>query len=303
MLIQEKQRILIVDDERFNLNVLANILRTDYSLILAKNGIQALERALKQPPDLILLDVMMPDMDGYQVMYNLKNNELLKDIPVIFVSALSEVEDEEKGLLLGAVDYITKPFSPAIVRARVGNHMKIVRQRKLLEKFALLDGLTEIPNRRNFMERFSQEWKRAVRNKMPLSLAIVDVDYFKQYNDNYGHSMGDVALKAVASVLSNELKRPADFAARIGGEEFVVLLAESTAKGAHQLAESIRSSVESLQIKHVHSTLNRLTVSIGGATIIPITGYQDHLFECADQMLYRAKGEGKNRVVWQDVSL
>lgn len=303
MLIQEKQRILIVDDERFNLNVLANILRTDYSLILAKNGIQALERALKQPPDLILLDVMMPDMDGYQVMYNLKNNELLKDIPVIFVSALSEVEDEEKGLLLGAVDYITKPFSPAIVRARVGNHMKIVRQRKLLEKFALLDGLTEIPNRRNFMERFSQEWKRAVRNKMPLSLAIVDVDYFKQYNDNYGHSMGDVALKAVASVLSNELKRPTDFAARIGGEEFVVLLAESTAQGAHQLAESIRSSVESLQIKHVHSTLNRLTVSIGGATIIPITDDQDHLFECADQMLYRAKGEGKNRVVWQDVSL
>ena len=297
----EKPRILIADDERFNLNVLADLLKPGATVILAKNGIQALERANKQPPDLILLDIIMPEMDGYQVLRQLKNKKTTRDIPVIFISALAEVEDEEKGLLLGAVDYITKPFHPAIVQARVRNHLQIVRQRKLLENVALLDGLTEIPNRRSYNERFAQEWKRAVRNRSPLSLALLDVDYFKQYNDKYGHARGDDALKAIGALLSRLIKRPADFAARFGGEEFVILLPDTAEQGAEQVAESIRSEIEDLHIAHGCSpACGCLTVSIGGATLMPVAADPDQaLIETADQMLYEAKKQGRNRVLWQ----
>ncbi len=305
MNIPTEQQILIVDDERININILASILKADYTLLYAKNGTQALERAARQLPDLILLDVMMPDMNGYELMSKLKNDEHLKDIPVIFISALSKSEEEEKGLLLGAVDYITKPFNPAIVKARVRNHMKLVRQRKLLEKYALLDGLTEIPNRRSFSERFTLEFKRAIRNQTHLSLAIIDVDCFKQYNDNYGHAMGDIALKKLAVVLSERMMRPADFAARVGGEEFAVLLPETPAAGAYKLADMIRVSVEMLKIEHRYFPVaNILTVSIGGVSLIPSTDDQEeNLYEYADQMLYQAKNQGRNRVVWQNLDL
>lgn len=302
MITNEKERILIVDDERMNLTILADILKTKYTVLLAKNGKQALERALKQQPDLVLLDIMMPDMDGYQVLRAMKENDVLKDIPVIFITALSDAEDEEKGLVLGAVDYITKPFHSAIVLARVNNHLKIVRQRKLIESIALLDDLTEIPNRRNYEKRLSNEWKRAIREKIPLSIAMLDVDYFKQYNDNYGHPQGDHALKLVASVISNILKRPADFVARVGGEEFVIIMPHNEQQGAYELAEIIRASIENLQIEHNFSAVsNILTVSIGGTSCIPKQENQlKDFIDLIDQMLYKAKKEGRNRVVWSD---
>jgi diguanylate cyclase (GGDEF)-like protein len=304
MSIREAEKILIVDDEHINISILASILKTDYTLLFAKNGSQALQRAVQQMPDLILLDVMMPDINGYELMNLLKNDEQLKDIPVIFVSALSKLEDEEKGLLLGAVDYISKPFNPAIVKARVRNHMKLVRQRKLLEKYALLDGLTEIPNRRSFSERWKLEFRRAIRDRTPLSLAILDVDFFKQYNDNYGHAMGDIVLKKLAVALSEKIKRSTDFAARVGGEEFAIIFPETSAQGAYQLAENIRAAASGLAIEHRYSPAdtNVLTVSIGGVSFIPSDlDSAEKFYEYADQMLYQAKNQGRNQVMWQDL--
>ncbi|MBI9088365.1 MAG: diguanylate cyclase [Desulfobacterium sp.] len=297
----KKQRILVVDDERFNLNVLADLLKADYTVILAKHGEQALERAEKQPPDLILLDIMMPGMDGYQTLKALKETQTTRDIPVIFITALGGGEEEEKGLLLGAVDYVTKPFHPAIVLARIKIHLKIVRQRKLLESIALLDGLTEIPNHRSFTERFSQEWQRAIRNRVPLSLGILDVDHFKQYNDTYGHGQGDAVLKTIAAMLTRELKRTTDFAARYGGEEFVMLMPETDAQGAAKLAKRICKAMETLGIEHAGSTASQwLTVSIGGATLVPsMEQTARQLFENADKMLYEAKRKGRNQATWQ----
>ncbi len=299
-MVEEKATILVVDDERANLNILADILKEKYKVILAKNGKQALERALIQLPDLILLDIIMPDLNGYQILYEIKNNDLLKEIPVIFISALSNDKDEERGLVLGAVDYITKPFNKATVSARVNNHIKIVRQRKLIENIALLDGLTEIPNRRNYDKRINMEMARAVRENTPLSLLMLDIDFFKQFNDYYGHSKGDEALKSVAGALINTIVRPTDFAARIGGEEFVILLPNTSPEGARHTAELIRAAIEALGIPHQYSAVaSVLTVSIGGASWLP-----DHdsglpnLLDTADKMLYRAKNEGRNRVAW-----
>lgn len=297
----EKCSILIVEDETINLNMLTGILQDEYSLILEKRGSKALERAERQQPDLILLDVMIPDLNGYEVITALKNNDRTKEIPVIFVSSLRETADEEKGFMLGAVDYIAKPYNAGIIRARVRTHMKLVSQRKLLERIAMLDGLTEIPNRRSFTERFTQEWERNARNSKPLSLMILDVDSFKQYNDHYGHGMGDIALKAVATAITAVVSRSADFVARIGGEEFAVLLPETLTDGGVEVAEEIRSAIESLCITHGFSgTSACLTVSIGGVTAVPGEGCSPQdLFEMADRMLYKAKGEGKNAVRWE----
>ncbi len=300
MIQEEKASVLIVDDERNNLNILAHILKAKYKVVLAKNGRQAIERAIKQPPDLILLDIVMPDMDGYQVLYELKNDDRLKDIPVIFISALCDDADEEKGLVLGAVDYISKPFSHPIVLARVNNHIKIVRQIKLIESIALLDSVTGIPNRRNYESRIDMEWLRAVRERTVFSLLFLDIDYFKYFNDNYGHSKGDEALKAVANNIYRNIRRPADFAARTGGEEFAVLLPNTEKEGALHQAELIRASVEAMRIPHHYSTVSSvLTVSIGVTYCLPNqeSNLQEFINE-ADKMLYRAKNAGRNQVIW-----
>lgn len=301
----EKKTILIVEDETINLNILISILRDEYTLILEKSGAKAILRAEQQLPDLILLDIMLPDLDGYSIITALKNNDITKEIPVIFISALKDVKDEEKGLMLGAVDYIVKPYNASIIKARVRTHMKLVTQRKLLEKIAMLDGLTEIPNRRSFTERFAHEWDRSVRSGKALSLIVADVDYFKQYNDYYGHGMGDVALKSIASVFVNSLQRTADFAARIGGEEFAVLLPGTSSEGGFEVAEKIRKGIEVLHI--VHENLPErgiLTVSLGGVTLWPGTsGCHFSMFEMADQELYEAKKNGKNLTRWMKTVL
>ncbi len=249
---QEKERILIVDDENMNLRVLADLLKDEYLPILARTGKQALKHAFSnKPPDLILLDVVMPEIGGYEIIKSLKNSDNTKNIPVIFVTALNSIEDEEFGLKLGAVDYITKPFSPPIVKMRVRNHLRIVRQYKLLDQLAYLDGLTEISNRRRFEEVYEREWTRAIRSQTPLSLAMVDVDCFKQYNDNYGHAMGDIALQMIAKNLKRSLMRPADLVARYGGEEFVMMLPETDLHAAKLVAQRSLAMVTELAILHV----------------------------------------------------
>ena len=297
---QEKARILIVDDEKMNLKVLADLLKDDYAPILAISGEQALQHAFgDSPPDLVLLDVVMPQMGGYEVIKNLKNHDKTKNIPVIFVTALSSVEDEEHGLKLGAVDYITKPYSPPIVKIRIRNHLRLVHQYKLLDQLAYLDGLTEIPNRRRFDVVVEKEWARSVRNRSPFSLAMVDVDYFKQYNDHYGHAMGDLALQKIAKALERGLDRPGDFVARYGGEEFVIVMPETDA-AAQVVAERLRQNVVNCNIPHQYSQVaDHVSVSIGLVTIIHTdnTMQPETILKTADQNLYLAKKNGRNQMV------
>lgn len=292
--------LLVVDDEKQNRALLAELLQDEHRVLLAKNGLQALERAREHLPDLILLDILMPEMDGFEVIRALKRDDALRNIPVIFISALDAAGDEEAGLELGAVDYISKPFHPSIVRARIRNHLLAVHQRRLLEQLALLDSLTEIPNRRRFNEVYEHEWRRCLREKQALSMMVIDVDSFKRFNDSQGHAAGDMVLKRVARAIQASLKRSADFVARYGGEEFVVLLPGVEAEGGAVLAEQIRQGVEAEQIPHACSEVGAwVTVSIGGATCEPTTGDIDaDFFRRADSELYRAKATGRNRVCW-----
>ncbi|MDP2903378.1 MAG: diguanylate cyclase, partial [Methylovulum sp.] len=236
----ELPMILIVDDDPTNVRILAEILNPFYRIKVANNGADALEVAQRDQPDLILLDVMMPEMDGFEVCRRLKANSQTQKIAVIFVTAKNTSADEEFGLNLGAVDYITKPFIISIVKARVSTHIRLKQQADLLESLALLDGLTHISNRRRFDETLASEWKRAKRDETPLSLLMIDIDNFKQYNDFHGHGAGDICLQRVAAELSKALSRPGDLVARYGGEEFVVILPDTPLNAALQIAESLR---------------------------------------------------------------
>lgn len=297
-----KQRILIVDDEKFNRQILSELLLPDYEVFLAKNGEQAIERARATPsPDLILLDVLMPGMDGYEVLRCLRADERTRDIPVMFVTGMSEADDEAKGLDMGAVDYVSKPFRSAVVRARVRNHMNYIWHRKQLERDVFIDSLTGIHNRRSFDQTLDTEWKRATRHGKQLSVAMVDIDYFKQYNDTYGHGAGDDALRQIAKAMLKIVTRSGELIARYGGEEFVVLLPEVGPGEAAQIAKRIRHSVEALGINHEKSSVAPVvTISVGGVSTIPcIDSKVADLLALADEQLYLAKRAGRNMVRWE----
>lgn len=292
--------LLVVDDEKQNRLLLTELFDGQYRIIQAKNGVQALEKARQHQPDLILLDVLMPEMDGMAVLHELKRDGSTRHIPVIFVTALDSAADEEKGLDLGAVDYISKPFHPPIVRARVRNHLQLVHQRRLLEQLAALDGLTGIPNRRQFDTALEREWRRCRRNAQPLSLIIADVDFFKKYNDTLGHASGDRVLQEVAATLRQGVRRPADLVARYGGEEFVLLLPETCAANAQLLARNLLNLLQQKALPHPASDVGpHITLSMGGVTAIPAGDAPDpEFFQRADAALYAAKAQGRNRVCW-----
>ena len=292
--------LLIVDDDKHNRLLLTELFEGEYKVIQAKNGLQALERARSHAPDLILLDVLMPEMDGMATIRALKREDATRNIPVIFITALDSPTDEEQGLNLGAVDYIAKPFHPSIVRVRVRNHLQIVHQRRLLEQLAALDGLTGIPNRRRFDESYALEWRRCQRAGQPLSLVVADVDHFKAYNDTLGHAAGDRVLQEVAAVLRQCARRPGDLAARYGGEEFVLLLPETGAQEAQMLAEELRAKLEARGLTHPASPVGAsVTLSIGGASTTPMQAEADPaFFPLADAALYQAKASGRNCVRW-----
>ncbi len=292
--------VLIVDDEKHNRLLLTELFAGQYRVIQAKNGAQAIELAQQHQPDLILLDVLMPDMDGMAVIRTLKREDRTRQIPVVFITALDSAADEELGLELGAVDYITKPFHPSIVRVRVRNHLQIVHQRRLLEQLAALDGLTGIPNRRRFDQALEQEWRRCQRAGQPLSLIVADVDWFKPYNDALGHAAGDRVLQEVAAVLRQGARRPGDLAARYGGEEFVLLLPGTDVPQAQELAEQLRGRVQQLALAHPASPVAPcVTLSLGGASTLAQTSEVDGgFFARADAALYQAKKAGRNRVHW-----
>lgn len=294
--------ILIVDDDRLNRSALAELLQDEGRLLLAKDGASALQIMGREPDiALVLLDVSMPGMDGYEVLQRMRASVELADIPVIFITGMSQEADEERGLLLGAADYVQKPIRPAIVRARVKTHLKLSVQRRTLEAMAMRDGLTGIANRRYFDEVLERSVRQAIRAGTPLGLAIVDVDHFKQYNDHYGHGVGDEALRKVADILRNYMRRPGDLAARYGGEEFVLLLPD--VKDIAMRLEALRRDVREAGIAHERSATDIvLTISGGAAVWSPgpaLTGAD--LLAQADHMLYEAKRQGRNRMVVQQL--
>jgi len=291
--------ILAIDDQNFNLHFLKHHLN-EYRFMGVNSGNEAFVFLELQLPDLILLDVVMPEMDGYAVIRKLKSEERTRNIPVIFVTSLNSVEQEEEGFNLGAVDYIVKPFNPTIVRARIKNTLRLVYQQRLLEKMALIDGLTEVPNRRYFEEVLKKEFYTAIRNQQYFSLIMIDVDNFKDYNDRYGHYRGDEALTLIAKTIKSSLKRPGDFIARYGGEEFAVILPYTDSSGGEKIAEDIRQAVYNANILHLkNSDQPYLSISLGGHSLIPKYDQSAHsIIEKADLSLYKAKHSGRNLVVW-----
>lgn len=289
--------ILLIDDEPANIHLLAHALKERYSLVFATSAERALEIAAETPVHLILLDVMMPGMNGYELLERLKDLEHTRDLPVIFVTARDEVEDEERGLALGAVDYITKPISPAIVRARVRTHLELKRQRDLQARNALRDGLTGIANRRCFDAALERELRLASRSRGTSLLLLLDVDHFKQYNDHYGHAAGDACLRQVAASLESAFARAGDLVARFGGEEFVLLLRHGGL--AEEIARALEA-VRGLALPHGHSSAAPIvTISVGGLAL-RAGDSAAALIAAADVLLYQAKDGGRNRGAWRD---
>lgn len=295
---EQRSSILVVDDDISSLEVLDYILGQQYNVLTANSGKEALTLAREKHPDLILLDIIMPDISGFDLLLELKESDLTRNIPVIFITGLDDIQDEETGFFLGAVDYIAKPIRESILRARVKTHIKIVNQMRTIERLGMLDALTELPNRRNFDQKLAAEWSRGLREETPVGLVILDVDKFKAYNDTYGHPQGDVLLKAVARVLADTLKRPGDAAARWGGEEFVALLPGTPLEGAAAIAEEVRKNIEATIVPlEKGNAPTSVTASFGVAALVPRPDNSaKDLIEAADRRLYKAKSSGRNRV-------
>lgn len=299
-----RPKILIVDDAPENIDILVSLLEQDYQVAATRHGAQVLRMAKKICPDLILLDVVMPDVSGYTVCKQLKADDDLAKTPVIFVSALSSPLDETRAFRMGAVDYITKPFNARVVMARVRTHVELKQKTDALEKLVSRDPLTQVANRKKLDEVLEREWIQSVRSEKSLSLIMLDVDYFKEYNDNYGHVAGDRCLQSVARGIQAALTRPGDFVARYGGDEFAVVLFDSGTQDTLDVIQKILENVESLSLEHHHSQAEkRITLSIGAATLMHQDSLDDDisqsldasvLMRAADEMLYQVKREGRN---------
>ena len=330
--ISPQEKILIVDDQPENIELLSTILATQgYEVTESERGDSAIELALANPPDLILLDICMPGIDGFTVCQILKKDYRTQNIPIIFISALKEIEDKSRAFNFGANDYITKPFHIKEVLIRVENQLKIYRLQselkaknlrletekckllaaenkllklnKKLNKLAILDSLTQLANRHRFDEFLAREWQRGKREKFSLSLILADIDYFKFYNDRFGHQAGDACLQKVAQAISKTVNRPADLVARYGGEEFAVILPQTPAHNALHLAEKIRLEVKKLNLPHPESLAsNIVSLSLGVAAIIPSPRYSiQQLLVTADQALYEAKKYGRDRAILKPI--
>ena len=295
-----KNSILIVDDEVMNITALTYMLSPEYTVYVESDGEGCIETARTLKPDLILLDVVMPGMTGFEVIEILKKSETTQDIPVIFITSLGDIQDEEMGLILGAADYIGKPFSRSIVALRVRNQLKILNQMRVINDLSITDSLTNIGNRRYFNSVLNQEWKRSARNQEKLSFMIMDIDNFKRFNDDYGHLEGDKVLVAVSEIIKNAPTRSTDKLARWGGEEFAVILPKTDLNGAVSVAEKIRGRVEDVKFILANGMEASITISIGVHTIIPKADGDDYTLDCfisdADNALYYAKRTGKNKV-------
>ena len=325
--------ILIIDDNPVNLRLAVDYLEArDFIVLVAQDGESGLQRAKYASPQMILLDVILPGIDGFETCRLLKSDPQTKNIPVIFMTTLVDTEDKVKGFEVGAVDYVTKPIQEAELLARITTHSRVQsltyqlqKQNKLLRQQALelqasrqkaesacselqrlvhLDGLTEVANRRGFDQHLSGEWRRLLREQAPLSLILCDVDYFKRYNDFYGHQAGDVCLKQIAQAIVSVAKRPADLVARYGGEEFAIVLPNTDAEGAVQVAQSIGAEIELLSIPHARSHVSDVvTVSLGISSQVPHPEMSiESLIAMTDSSLYAAKNQGRNTYTLYDAA-
>lgn len=316
--------VLIVDDKEANRNLLSRRLkRQGYRVSMVADGRQALELLEAQNCDLLLLDILMPAMNGYELLSQLKQHELWCDIPVIMIAALNEIDSVVKCIELGAEDYVTKPFNPILLQARISAclekkylrdqerhylkqlaqaHAEILRKNHQLEQMANLDGLTQVANRRHFDAQIRSEWQRLQAEQQPLSLIFLDVDYFKRYNDYYGHLSGDDCLRTIAQTIAQTItqvtSQPNRLVARYGGEEFAILLPHLPLAVAQSIAETICQAVRNLAIAHQPSDVgDSVTASLGVASLIPqVIQSPDVLMDLADRALYRAKHQGRNQV-------
>ncbi len=293
-----RPKLLLVDDQRVNILALNELFGDQCEVFIAQNGEQALQVCRMSLPDLVLLDVQMEGMDGYEVCQRLKADPITRDIPIIFITARGAEQEEVKGLELGAVDFIAKPINPVIVKARVNTHLLLKQQADTLRSSALLDGLTGIANRRKFDEELERDWLQCLREQTSLCVIMMDVDHFKLFNDHYGHLCGDSCLQAVAKAVSSVIKRPYDLVARYGGEEFACLLPNTILSDAVNIANRIQTTVQELNIRHEYSTAtNTVTVSIGVASIVPNGNVTPKILVAdADNHLYQAKQAGRARV-------
>ena len=296
-------KILLIDDSRLIAHVAKTILtKLGHEVILAQDGMAGLGAAKSEQPDIILLDLIMPVMDGYRVCQQLKEEGSTKEIPVIMLTSKAEAADKVKGLEMGALDYVTKPFDEGELVARVNTQLKLKELREALQEknrqlqeMANRDGLTGLYNHRYFHEQLSKDLLRARRYHESLSCVLLDIDYFKKFNDTHGHQTGDVVLSTLGHVIKDSI-RDSDFGARYGGEEFALILYHTDGPSAYEVAERLRRMVEDCEV-HDKGNVLHVTISVGVATF-PHEAIEDSkkLIECADKALYRAKENGRNRV-------
>lgn len=295
------EKILVVDDSVVQAAQLKSILSDDYDVTVAQTAEDGLRLASEESFSLILLDVVMPGMDGFTLLKKLQEEVITQSVPVILITGLSDIQNEQHGLMLGAVDYIAKPFAPLIVKARVGTHIKLYNYRRQVEYQSRTDQLTGIPNRRQHDRYSVVKWNEAARLQVPFSICMFDIDHFKRFNDTFGHPAGDKVIASVAKTASAYFQRSTDFFARYGGEEFVAFLMGGSTEKAFAHLKQVRQAVEDLHIPHDPSVSQWVTVSIGGVTVMPQSenSYASYL-KIADTMLYDAKKRGRNGVVWAD---
>lgn len=313
-------KALIVEDTVTSATLICQLLaKMGLQTVHARDGRTGLEMFSRERPDLVLLDIIMPGQDGFEVVRRMR--QLEKDgewTPIIFLSARAGDEDLARGIAEGGDDYLVKPVSELVLSAKVKAMQRIAQMRysllqltrKLddanrdLARLSAVDGLTGIANRRCFDETLEREWRRAARKGVPISLIVADVDQFKQYNDGYGHQLGDDSLKAVAAIMKSRLRRPTDLVARYGGEEFALILPETGPDGAAEVAHTVRSAIQDEGIPHAFSSVAPvLTISLGVASAVPERGDEsgyDILVKLADEALYKAKRGGRNHLVQAD---
>lgn len=294
-------QILVIDDSPVQAEFLRSLLVENYEVTICSTAAEGLVKAKNGGFSLILLDIIMPDMDGFAVLRELQDTAVTKYVPVILITSLSDVQNEERGLAMGAVDYITKPFSPTIARARVNTHIRLYHYQSQFRRQAMVDELTGIANRRRYDEDSAIRWREAMALGLPFSICMFDIDKFKLYNDTYGHPAGDKVISAVARQAASYFQRATDFLARYGGEEFVAILIGNDAGSAFALIRQIRKSIEDLHMPASSPVSPWVTVSVGGVTLTPKKGDSyDTYLKIADTMLYDAKNLGRNMVVWSD---
>jgi diguanylate cyclase (GGDEF)-like protein len=301
----ERISILIVDDDTMYLDILRDLLQDTYVIHVAQTGPSAIMLAEEVRPDVILLDVVIPGMTGYEVFSALQENEATRHIPVIFISGLTDMEEQEKGYLLGAAEYVQKPCGKVVLHAKIETQLKIVEYSQIINQIGLLDPLTGLPLRRRFIYRLNEEWRRNCRTQTAISLLLIDIDNFRDFNQKYGYLLGDAALKQIGLVCKNSVHRPADTAATLGGGMFALLLPGTDDSGAAKIAQDVLLTAEDTEIIPLNSEkAAKLTVSIGIATLTPkkedlqSNGDKiiDDFMSAALEKLQEAKASGKNRI-------